>query len=106
MKVYFGRLKAVPINQPDGKTLCPVHRSVISRLGEASVGTWPISGIGRQLYHGFEPTGRFAFRTLENTDFMTRLVRFDANEPHRLAAPQTRKNSDLGAAVQWVWLDR
>jgi len=59
-----------------------------------------------RLYHGVKPTGRFAFRTLEDSDFLTGLVRLNANEPHRLAAPQARKNSKLGPAVQWVWLNR
>ena len=42
---------------------------------------------------------RLAFRALEGADFMTALSRLDASQPHRLATPGARKNSDLRAAV-------
>jgi hypothetical protein len=42
---------------------------------------------------------RLACRALEGADFMTRLSRLDASQPHRLATLGTRENSDLRAAV-------
>jgi hypothetical protein len=44
-------------------------------------------------------SSRFAFRALEDADFMTGFSRLDASQPHWLATLGARKNSDLCAAV-------
>jgi hypothetical protein len=58
-----------------------------------------------RLDRSWKTPSRFAFRALEDANFMTGFSRLDASQPHRLATPGTRKNSDLRAAVQWISLD-
>jgi hypothetical protein len=88
---------------PIAKTILPAHGEIAALPrdeGFYEAGRDPtVAKADWWLDRNCKTSSRFAFRALEDTDFMTGFSRLDASQPHRFATLVARKNSDLRAAV-------